>query len=101
MSEKEAVVHVQDLQTRIGDNLIHEDIDLDAYRGEVLAIIGTSGGGKTTLLREITGLSEPTKGTVEIFGTDIHKLDWRERRKLRSRWGIMFQQGALFTALSV
>ncbi|MGH8427464.1 MAG: ABC transporter ATP-binding protein [Gammaproteobacteria bacterium] len=101
MSEKEAVVEVRDLQTRIGGTTIHEDIDLTAYRGEVLAIIGTSGGGKTTLLREIIGLRRPTAGTVEIFGTNIHQLDWREAQALRKRWGMMFQEGALFSALNV
>ncbi|MGH8224813.1 MAG: ABC transporter ATP-binding protein [Gammaproteobacteria bacterium] len=101
MSEDEAVVRVHGLQTRIGGNLIHDGVNLTAYRGEVLAIIGTSGGGKTTLLREITGLQAPTAGTVEVFGSDIHRLNWRQAHALRKRWGILFQQGALFSALSV
>ncbi|MGH8273131.1 MAG: ABC transporter ATP-binding protein [Gammaproteobacteria bacterium] len=99
--EKEAVVRARGIETRIGDNVIYESVDITAYRGEVLAIIGTSGGGKTTLLRAIMGLRKPTAGTVEIFGKDIHKLDWREAHALRKRWGIMFQQGALFSALTV
>ncbi|MGH8161507.1 MAG: ABC transporter ATP-binding protein, partial [Gammaproteobacteria bacterium] len=89
------------LEIRFGDALVHTDTNLTAYRGEVLAIIGTSGGGKTTLLREIMGLRRPTAGTVEIFGKDIHKLDWREEHAMRKRWGIMFQQGALFSGLTV
>ncbi len=101
MSEGEVVVKVRGLQTRIGSNLIHECVNLTAYRGEVLAIIGTSGGGKTTLLREITGLQALTAGTVEVFGADIHRLNWREAHALRKRWGILFQQGALFSALNV
>lgn len=99
--EKEAVVRARGIETRIGDHVIYESANLTAYRGEVLAIIGTSGGGKTTLLRTIMGLRKPTAGTVEIFGKDIHKLDWREAHALRKRWGIMFQQGALFSALTV
>ncbi|MGH8127123.1 MAG: ABC transporter ATP-binding protein [Gammaproteobacteria bacterium] len=98
---QETIVCARGIETRIGDTVIHEAVDLTAYRGEVLAIVGTSGGGKTTLLREIIGLRKPTTGTVEIFGQDIHQLDWREAHALRKRWGIMFQQGALFSALTV
>lgn len=96
-----AVVRVRGLQTRFGTTLIHSDIDLTAYRGEVLAIIGTSGGGKTTLLREITGLRTPSAGSVEVLGYDIHNLNWSDAHMLRKRWGMLFQQGALFTALNV
>jgi phospholipid/cholesterol/gamma-HCH transport system ATP-binding protein len=99
--EREVVVAARGIETRIGKNVIHEPLDLTAYRGEVLAIIGTSGGGKTTLLREITGLRKPSAGTVEIFGKDINQLDWRETHELRKRWGIMFQEGALFSALTI
>lgn len=99
--DKEVAVRVRHLTSRIGREVIHDGISLKAYRGEVLAIVGTSGGGKTTLLREMTGLRSPTKGTVEIFGTDINRLDWKEAHELRKRWGIMFQQGALFSALTV
>lgn len=100
-AEHEQVIRVRGLETRFGQTVIHKDIELTAYRGEVLAIIGTSGGGKTTLLREITGLRAPTAGTVEVFGYDIHNLNWRDAHALRKRWGMLFQQGALFTALSV
>lgn len=94
-------MRVRDLEMRMGGNVIHEQVDLTAYRGEVLAIIGTSGGGKTTLLHEIIGLRTPSAGTVEIFGENVHRLDWREQHELRKRWGMMFQQGALFSALNV
>jgi phospholipid/cholesterol/gamma-HCH transport system ATP-binding protein len=99
--EKEVAVRVSDLTSRIGGNVIHDGINLKAYRGEVLSIIGTSGGGKTVLLREMTGLRRPSQGSVEIFGADISRLDWDEEHELRKRWGIMFQQGALFSALTV
>ncbi len=99
--EGEVIICARGLQSRFGTAVIHENVNITAYRGEVLAIIGTSGGGKTTLLREIIGLRKPSAGTVEIFGKDIHKLDWREAHALRKRWGIMFQQGALFSALTV
>lgn len=100
MSE-EVVVKVRGLSTRIGKNLIHDKVDLDAYRGEVLAIIGTSGGGKTTLLHEIIGLRRPSAGSIEVFGSDINRLTWDEERALRRRWGMLFQKGALFSALNV
>lgn len=89
------------LETRFGKTIIHKDVNLDAYRGEILAIIGTSGGGKTTLLHEIVGLRKPTAGTVEVLGFDIHRLNWKEKHRLRKRWGMLFQEGALFTALDV
>lgn len=99
--EKEIIVRVHDLRTRIGGNWVHEGINLTAWRGDVLAIIGTSGGGKTTLLHEMIGLRTPDSGSVEVFGHDIHGLNWHEQHLLRKRWGMLFQQGALFSALNV
>lgn len=96
-----AVVEVEGLETRFGKTVVHEDVNLTAFQGEILAIIGTSGGGKTTLLREITGLRKPTAGRVRVLGSDIHNLHWREARALRKRWGMLFQQGALFSAFTV
>lgn len=101
MSEREAIIEVRGLKTRFGSVVIHSNVNLTAYQGEILAIIGTSGGGKTMLLQEITGLRRPTAGTVRVLGQDIHHLHWREAHALRKRWGMLFQQGALFTALSV
>lgn len=101
MSESEPVIEVHGLETRFGSNVIHRDVNLTAYRGEILAIIGTSGGGKTTLLREITGLRKPSAGTIRVLGYDIGNMHWREAHALRKRWGMLFQQGALFTALDV
>ena len=97
----EVIVRVQGLKTRIGGAWIHRGIDLIARRGDVVAIIGTSGGGKTTLLHEMIGLRKPDAGTVEVFGQNIHHLGWREHNRLRKRWGMLFQQGALFSALNV
>lgn len=95
------IVSVRDLRTRLGGHWIHDGITLTARRGDVLAIIGTSGGGKTTLLHEMIGLRRPDSGTVEVFGQDVHQLNWHEQHLLRKRWGMLFQQGALFSALNV
>lgn len=94
-------MEVRGLETRFGRAVVHRDVNLTAYRGDVLAIIGTTGGGKTTLLHEITGLRRPSAGTVRVLGKDIHHLHWREARALRKRWGMLFQQGALFSAFTV
>ncbi len=100
-AEAEVIVCVRGLKTRLGGAWIHRGVDLTARRGDVVAIIGTSGGGKTTLLHEMIGLRRPDAGTVEVFGQDIHRLGWREHNRLRKRWGMLFQQGALFSALNV
>lgn len=99
--EREVIVRVRGLKTRVGNAWIHRGIDLTARRGDVLAIVGTSGGGKTTLLHEMIGLRRPDAGTVEVFGHDVHRLGWVEQHQMRKRWGMLFQQGALFSALSV
>lgn len=101
MSDREVVIEVRGLKTRLGNFWVHQDVNLTAYRGEVLSIIGTSGGGKTTLLREMTGLRRPQGGEVRVFGHDIHALSWEQEHALRKRWGLLFQQGALFSALTV
>ena len=99
--DQEVVVRVRGLRTRLGGHWVHRGIDLTARRGEVMAIIGTSGGGKTTLLHEMIGLRVPDEGTVEVFGHDVHSLNWHEQHLMRKRWGMLFQQGALFSALNV
>jgi len=87
--------------TQFGDKVIHRDLDLDVKSGEVVALVGGSGSGKTTLLQHMMGLTEPSKGTVEIFGEQILASRFLRQRGLRERWGVLFQFGALFSALSV
>jgi phospholipid/cholesterol/gamma-HCH transport system ATP-binding protein len=98
---REAVIEVRDLVTRFGTHVVHEGLDLDVYRGEVLGVVGGSGTGKSVLLRAIVGLKRPDAGSVRVFGTDVLHASETERAAIERRWGVMFQDGALFSALTV
>jgi phospholipid/cholesterol/gamma-HCH transport system ATP-binding protein len=97
----EAVINLRGIVTRFGDRLIHDGIDLEVRRGEVLALVGGSGSGKTTLLRAMIGLQRPQAGEVTVFGRDMLAVRGAELAALRRRWGVLFQHGALFSALPV
>jgi phospholipid/cholesterol/gamma-HCH transport system ATP-binding protein len=101
MADREAIIEVRGLVTRFGTNVIHDGLDLDVYRGEVLGVVGGSGTGKSVLLREIVGLMRPTAGSIRVFGVDVLTAPDAERKAVEGRWGVMFQEGALFSALSV
>ncbi|MEL6285795.1 MAG: ABC transporter ATP-binding protein [Pseudomonadota bacterium] len=94
-------ISVRGLKTAYGDHVVHENLDLDVRRGEVLGVIGGSGTGKSVLLRAITGLKAPAAGSIAVFGKELRRLDKAERNALERRWGIMFQDGALFSNLTV
>ncbi len=94
------VIRIRNLTTAFGGTVVHEDLNLEVRQGEVIGIVGGSGSGKTTLLRQMLGLEQPTKGVVEIFGEDVHHAGSRQLQLLRNRWGMLFQQGALFSALN-
>lgn len=95
------VIEVRGLSNRFGAQVVHEHLDLDVPRGEVLAVIGGSGAGKSVLLRSIIGLQQPTTGDVRVFGTDLRHTEPAERARIERRWGVMFQDGALFSSLTV
>lgn len=96
------VIRVRGLVTRFGSSPpIHDGLDLDVKRGEILAIVGGSGTGKSVLLRTILGLKHPDGGTVEVLGEQLDKLDSMARAPVLKRMGVLFQDGALFSALTV
>src|SRR5712675_2349518 len=97
----EPVVDVKGLWTMYGDLVVHRDLDLSVMPGEVMSLVGGSGGGKTTLLRQMLGLERPHRGSIRVFGVPLHTCDADLFKKIRKRWGVLFQQGALYSALSV
>jgi phospholipid/cholesterol/gamma-HCH transport system ATP-binding protein len=97
----EKVIEVRDLTKRYGHHIVHEHLDFDVRRGEIVSIVGGSGSGKTTLVRQILGLEQPSSGSICVFGQDTSTVDPDTARVMRSRMGMLFQQGALFSSLSV
>jgi phospholipid/cholesterol/gamma-HCH transport system ATP-binding protein len=97
----ETVIRVEGLVTRFGAHTVHDGVDLEVREGEVHAVVGGSGAGKSVLLRTIIGLNPPAEGKIEIFGRDVTKMPDAERRKMETRFGVLFQQGALFSSLTV
>jgi phospholipid/cholesterol/gamma-HCH transport system ATP-binding protein len=100
--KKDVVIKIRGLVNAFGDKVIHDHIDLDVYRGEVLGVVGGSGAGKSVLLRSIIGLIHPIEGTVEVFGQPTTgEIEGPAMRQLEMRWGVLFQEGALFSAQTV
>jgi len=100
-SEKDVVIKVRGLVNGFGTQLLHDHIDLDVYRGEVLGVVGGSGTGKSVLLRSIIGLNEIREGTIEVFGRNTGHLSEAEWREIEMRWGVLFQEGALFSSQTI
>lgn len=101
MTQEEIIIDMHDVKTQLGDTWVHKGINLQVKRGEVLGIVGGSGSGKTTLLREILGLTRPTSGEVKLFGKDIIHATPAELLAIQRRWGVLFQQNALFSSLTL
>ncbi len=98
---REAVIAVRGLINRFGTQTVHDNLDLDVYRGEILGVVGGSGSGKSVLLRSIVGLMRPTAGTVHVFGENLLDLPPERRSLIERRFGVLFQSGALFSSLTV
>ncbi len=99
--DADVAIRVRGLLTGFGDMLIHKGLDLDVSRGEILGLVGGSGSGKSVLMRTIIGLQRARAGEIEIFGADAQSTDTEARLKLRRQWGVLFQEGALFSGLTV
>ena len=100
-SEKDVVIKVRGLVNAFGDQVLHDHLDLDVYRGEVLGVVGGSGTGKSVLLRSIIGLNQIQSGTIEVFGKNTEHLNEKQWREIEVRWGVLFQEGALFSSQSI
>ncbi|GAA0307076.1 ABC transporter ATP-binding protein [Rhodovulum strictum] len=99
--DAEAVIEIRGLTNRFGTTVVHEDLSLDVMRGEVLGVVGASGSGKSVLLRSIVGLQTPSAGQITMLGTDVLGASAADRAAASARTGVMFQDGALFSALTV
>ncbi|MEQ7873768.1 ABC transporter ATP-binding protein [Sphingomonas sp. ASV193] len=94
-------MRVRGLDNAFGDQVIHKDLNLDVRRGEILGVVGGSGTGKSVLMRSIIGLQVPQAGEIEVLGENMVGRDELEAKNIRRRWGILFQNGALFSTLTV
>ncbi len=100
-AKREAVIEVRGLRNQFGAQVVHDNLNLDVWRGEVLGIVGGSGTGKSVLLRTIVGLNRPKAGSINVLGVDVLNGPAAERRDVETRWGVAFQDGALFSSLTV
>ena len=101
MDPDQSIIRIRGLRTQFGVQVIHNELDLDVRRGEVLGVVGGSGTGKSVLLRTIVGLIRPAAGSIELLGQDVLGLSPSAKDALRTRTGVLFQDGALFSALTV
>jgi phospholipid/cholesterol/gamma-HCH transport system ATP-binding protein len=101
MTDCEPIITVRGLRNSFGEQVVHEDLDLTVCRGEILGVVGGSGTGKSVLMRSIIGLQRPDEGEVEVLGESMIDRDEDEAKNIRRRWGILFQNGALFSTLTV
>ena len=95
------IIRVSNLTVGFGERLILDDLDLNVRKGEILGFVGPSGAGKSVLMRTIIGLMPKRSGRIEVMGVDLGEADGDTRRNIERRWGILFQQGALFSSLTV
>ncbi len=99
--EPEIAIALRDITNSFGQNAVHEHLDLDIRRGEIIALIGGSGTGKSVLLRTIIGLQRQKEGEVTVMGVNLTRSGPDAWERARRRWGVLFQDGALFSSLTV
>lgn len=95
------IIQIRDLNNSFGQHVVHEHLNMDIYGGEILGVVGGSGTGKSVLLRSILGLRPPTSGQITVFGQNLNSLRSEARSLVERRFGVLFQQGALFSSLTV
>jgi phospholipid/cholesterol/gamma-HCH transport system ATP-binding protein len=101
MTNSEPIIEMKNINTVLGGTCVHKDLNLTINRGEILGIVGGSGSGKTTLLREILALTRPNSGSIDVFGHDILTASSATLLAIQKRWGVLFQQNALFSSLTL
>ena len=99
--DDDIVIRVHDLTNRFGAQVVHEHLDLDVRQGEILGVVGGSGTGKSVLMRSIIGLQQPASGEIDVFGESMGDRSAAQAKDVRRRWGVLFQNGALFSTLTV
>jgi len=97
---REMIIEVRDLVVGFGDHVVLDHVNLDVYRGEILGFVGGSGAGKSVLMRTIIGLLPKRAGTIKVFDVDLISASESQRQSVERRWGVLFQQGALFSSLT-
>lgn len=100
-SDDEIIIKVRGLKTQFGTHVVHDQLDLDVRRGDILGVVGGSGTGKSVLLRAIIGLVKPAAGHISVLGRDVTTLEGEALIKFATKWGVLFQHGALFSSLTV
>jgi phospholipid/cholesterol/gamma-HCH transport system ATP-binding protein len=101
VGEYEPVIQISGLKTQFGKQIVHDNLELEVRRGEVLGVVGGSGTGKSVLLRTIVGLQAVNAGSINVLGTEVTSCGAEAQHILRQNWGVMFQEGALFSSLTV
>lgn len=98
---KTPIIEAKEIVTRFGKNVIHDGVSFQIHKGEIFGLLGGSGSGKTTLLREMIMLQKAQAGEMNVLGTNVLTASQKTAQKLRQRWGVLFQFGALFTSLTI
>ena len=101
MMQEDNIIEISNLSTRFGTTYVHQDLNLTVKRGEVLGIVGGSGSGKTTLLRTMLALTKPYAGSIKVFGHELTNASRGTLLEVQKRWGVLFQQSALFSSLTL
>jgi phospholipid/cholesterol/gamma-HCH transport system ATP-binding protein len=100
-ARRETIIEVRDVVVGFGDQVVLNKVNLDVYRGEILGFVGGSGAGKSVLMRTIIGLLPKRAGNIKVLGVDMAAARDNERQAVERRWGVLFQEGALFSSLTV